>query len=85
MRGGWDPIWLTYHLDRGNSRKTPSKVFLINVTAMAGAAGTVREISYDRARYLAGLPHPDGVKYSFNFATMTVTETRNGVRTAMAA
>jgi hypothetical protein len=53
---GHDPVWCTYWLEPiSNERDTPNLAYLVDVPR-----NRVRSITYDEARRLAEIPHPEG-------------------------
>jgi hypothetical protein len=60
VASGHDSIWLTYWLDQGDVRDTPTLCWSVVVGGDSGASGDVHLISRDRARALASIPHPEG-------------------------
>jgi hypothetical protein len=68
VAAGHDSVWATYWLDKGNDSRAPSLCYLISIASDGGTVGTVKAITYDRARRLATEPHPHGrvVKFSLS-------------------
>lgn len=58
---GRDAAWVTYWLN--NAHNPPNLTFLATVDT-----GEVRPISYDRARELAKIPHPEGKVIKFSLS-----------------
>lgn len=68
IAAGRESVWVTYWLDQGNRRDTPSLTYLIDVASDGATNGTVRPISYASTRKLAAVPHPQGLRIKFSFA-----------------
>jgi hypothetical protein len=68
IESGHDSVWATYWLDQGNIRDTPSLVYLITIASDGADSGVISKISYDYARTLASLPHPEGKVIKFSLS-----------------